>query len=277
MDQKLILRGHPVTFHRKETLMKKAYKWLIIAAVAIALIIVVAFLLTADLPKIAEAFFKTAQGQNFADVQKYLGSGFLAATPLDDLKTFLRNSQLLEYQSASWASRSISGGQGEIEGTVTTKKGGKVPLKMSFVKENSTWKILRIDLAGAGVSRRDGAPDLPSDDKLKQLVTASMHDFAQSVKAKDFTPLYRNISKTWQQQITGEKLGEIFKTFSQNDIDLTNLREMEPVFSKKPFVDDNILTIEGAFPEPSRSTTFVFKYLYEHPQWKLIGINVQMK
>jgi hypothetical protein len=257
--------------------MKKAFKWIVVIAAAIALIIVVVFSLTADLPKVAEAFFKTAQGEHFADVQKYLGSGFLAATPINELKTFLRDSQLMEYQSASWPSRSIRSGEGEIEGTITTKKGGRVPLKMYFVKENSTWKIHRINLAGAGASRHDGAPDLPSDDKLKQLVTASMHDFAQSVKAKDFTPFYQNISKMWQQQITKEKLGEIFGAFSQNNIDLTNLRDMEPVFNMKPFIDENMLTIEGAFPEPSRTTTFAFKYIYEHPQWKLIGINVHTK
>ncbi|MEO6971646.1 MAG: hypothetical protein ABI217_12220 [Chthoniobacterales bacterium] len=47
---------------------------------------------------------------------------------------------LTDYASVFWSNREIKNDRAHLEGSVTTRAGGTIPLTMELVKENGAWK-----------------------------------------------------------------------------------------------------------------------------------------
>ena len=61
------------------------------------------------------------------------------------------------------------------------------------------------------------------------------------------------------------------------NIDLTVLEPLEPVFDGEPRIDeDGVLEITGNYPTEPSQVAFVLKYLYEGTAWKLVGFNIDI-
>lgn len=259
--------------------MKKLLIGIAIIAVIVAAILVIVFRLTSGIVEVADEFFTAASEQDYETAYTFLSEDFKAATSLDEFKQFLAQSAIGDYSEGHWSSRSISGSQGELEGEIETSSGGSVPVKLAFVKEESGWKIhsIRKNPAGLIDTETDGAT-IPDQQSLIALTDESMHDFALAVNAGDFGDFHSNISALWKSQITKEGLYDIFEAFSDQGVDLTILEGMTPVFSEQPLIDDNgILRLAGYYPTQPSLTSFRLSYIYEHPEWKLFGINVKLE
>ena len=183
---------------------------------------------------------------------------------------------LTDYQSATWTSFNINNDQGSVAGTMTTKAGGSVPLKVSLIKESGTWRVSGVTLtAKAGVHVEEPKP-MPTDDQLKEMAKTSLLDFNKSVKSKDFATFYATLSELWKGQTSPEKLKEAFKAFVDKHIDISSIAKSSPVFDQKPEINkDGVLVLDGYYPTKPIKVRFNLKYTYEHPNWKLIGIHVQ--
>jgi hypothetical protein len=104
-----------------------------------------------------------------------------------------------------------------------------------------------------------------------------MLDFALAVKAKDFTAFYRNISKFWKAKTSADELAQIFKVFIDQEIDLTVLDNLRPVLSKNPALNaQGWLVVEGQYDTKPAAVDFILKYKKEDPDWKLVGIEVNV-
>jgi hypothetical protein len=149
---------------------------------------------------------------------------------------------------------------------------------LKYLYEEPEWKLIGIDVnvKEGSISGRKPETILPVD-QLKQLVNATMLDFAVATKARDFTGFYHKIAQLWQAQTTPEELTTAFKSFSDQNIDLTVLQGLDPVFTEEPFLNDNgWLVIQGHYPTQPSITYFMLEYLYEEPEWKLGVINVNV-
>lgn len=115
-------------------------------------------------------------------------------------------------------------------------------------------------------------PDAPA---AKALVQATMATFAQAVNAKDMTAVYNSGAKLFQRQMSVEKLNAAFTPFTKDAIDLSGVAKIEPVLSLPPEVDaDGVLTLKGSFVGKVDTWYYRFRYVYEYPDWKVIGISV---
>ena len=123
------------------------------------------------------------------------------------------------------------------------------------------------------------AAEIPSKEDIKTMTEDSLLAFGEAVKNKDFSDFYDDIADLWQKQTTAKKLLEAFKTFTDQDIDLTNaIKGLEPLFSStKIDPDNNVLIISGYYPTKPNRIIFDLKYLEEEGDWKLVGINVNLK
>jgi len=75
--------------------------------------------------------------------------------------------------------------------------------------------------------------------------------------------------------MSAKKLHENFLPFIDNKIDLTEVSKVTPVLSLPPAIDkDGILTLQGNFPSKPQTWYFRFRYVYEYPDWKPLGYNV---
>jgi len=249
---------------------------LVIIILAIVIILFV-FQLTGGITDTADQFFSAVKEKDFPKAYTFTSQEFQASTSLEELQRFLEGTALLDYQEASWGSRSVSGSQGELEGSIKTTSGGTIPVKITLVKESGGWKILNIHKADAGLLT-DQSLEIPAESVLIQLVNSTLHDLALAINSRDFENFHQKISRLWQSQITKEELFEIFRSFSDQNIDLTVLEGINPVFSEKPLMNaENLLILTGYYPTQPSVTYFILKYTMEHPNWKLIGINVEVK
>jgi hypothetical protein len=122
------------------------------------------------------------------------------------------------------------------------------------------------------------SPTVPSQAELKTLTRDSMRAFSKAVEAQDFTAFHKQISQLWREQITPAKLKSIFATFLEQQIDLSPVTKLEPVFDEAAKIDsDGVLVVQGHYPTRPSAVQFRLKYVNEKSSWKLVGIKVDVK
>ena len=242
-----------------------------------------ALLATANLPKAADAFFSRIAEGNATAAYQSTAREFRAQTSEAEFLQFLKTTSLTDYQTASWSSRSIENDRGTLEGTITTKSGGKIPLTIKLIKEGGSWQIyhLNIPTGGLGRGNEESPPALPSEAEAKQLARESLLSFYQAVAKKDFTAFYASTSSIWQKQTTAAALQNTFRPFAA--VNMTMLLDLvtKPIgFTKAPTLnEDNFLVLEGQTPEGAKQPpllTFELLYHSARGQWKLVGIHVNL-
>jgi hypothetical protein len=98
------------------------------------------------------------------------------------------------------------------------------------------------------------------------------------VKTKSFVAFHQQISALWRGQVTPEQLSDAFKPFMNQGLDISEISGAEPIFTEPPAINgDGVLVLKGSYPTRPMKISFQLKYVYEHPAWKLIGINVQKR
>ena len=110
------------------------------------------FFLTGDMVESVDTFFLNVQEKNMETAYQGLSKAFQDSTDVQQLESFLKKTGLSEFQSASWSSRSIDGGVGSLEGSVSTVSGSTIPLEVQLVKEAGAWKIQHLNRPAVGIS-----------------------------------------------------------------------------------------------------------------------------
>lgn len=248
----------------------------LVAVFAIA--IGAAFFFTAGMVDTADAFFAALKENDMRKAHSLLAAEFKASTDEKALKEFLSRSSITSFKESSWSNRQISGGRGELVGSITTESGGVVPLKLTFVKENGIWKIYALQKPTAGLQTETSSRDAPGKDEAVSLVKRSMHDFTVSVDKRDMTHFYGTLSVLWQKQVTTAELNDAFKPLIDSGANWAVLNRLEPVLSAEGKVDENgVLLLAGYYPTKPSQVHFQQKYVYEGVTWKLFGFHVNAK
>jgi len=255
--------------------MNLVVKIIIGVVAAIGIGIGAVFWFTSGMTDTADAFFASIKTKNYDKAYSYLAEQFRTNTSQAELEAFLARTALDNYKEASWSGRSISGGRGELNGEVKTETGGSIPLKLSFVKENSQWKIFAINKPRAGLSEREN--NMPTEAELLALTKEGMLKFSESVNAKDFSAFHAHIAKIWQKEWTVQRFNETFKQFIDANINMTPvIQRHTPSFDQAPEIKNNILFVKGHYPTRPSQIQFELKYIYEGLSWKLIGTKVDI-
>jgi hypothetical protein len=251
----------------------------VIVLLAAALTLFIACGVQSGLVEVADKFFAAVKQGDYETAYQYVSSDFKKATSIEQLKTFLESSSLANYESASWPSWSVTTEQGELEGTIRTADGESIPVTLTFIKTDDGWKIHYIHRSAAGISEEPtGGREVPGDDRARELATESVMMLARSINAEDFGGFYSHVSQLWQLQTTPGDLQGFFQDFIDQEVDLTVIKGMEPVFSEAPYIDDdNLLQLKGYYPTDPMTTHFELSYMYEHPNWKLVRIDVETR
>jgi hypothetical protein len=121
--------------------------------------------------------------------------------------------------------------------------------------------------------------EVPEETELKSMTEASLLSFGRAVKKKDFSKFYEDVASVWQKQTSPEKLAEVFSEFFDKGIDLPSVvKDMEPIFNHPAAIGANdVLLIQGYYPTKPNRVIFKLKYLSEEGEWKLFGIDVNLK
>jgi hypothetical protein len=258
--------------------MKTFVKIVVGLVVFIMVAVAAVFYFTSGMVKTADAFFQSVKQQDLAKARGYLSEDFKASTDEVALRAFLTKGAILNFKEASWSERSVSGGRGELNGSITTDTKGVVPIKLMFVKESGTWKIYAIQKPTAGLQSEEASPAVPNKADQVAMIKQAMRDFATSVNNKNMEHFRNSISQLWQKEVTTEKLNTVFAPFIEKAIDLTILEKHEPTIDGEPKLGENgRLVIKGVFPTKPSQVYFEQKFIYEGTAWKLVGLSVDIK
>jgi hypothetical protein len=258
--------------------MKTLLKVVIGIAVAIALGIAAVFYFSAGMVDTASAFFEAVKKHDLTAARSYLSEDFKASTDEAALEEFLAKSALTQFREASWSNRQFSGGRGELDGVVTTDSGGSVPLKVTFVKENGSWKIYAIRKPAAGLQTETASPGVPGKPAQVALIRQSIRDFAASVDARNMEHFHGTLSHLWQKQTTAAELDKIFGNTYDAGLNFAVFDGVEPELEPVAALDDNgVLVLKGHFPTKPQQFHFQQKYIYEGTDWKLVGFSYEIR
>jgi hypothetical protein len=228
---------------------------------------------TAALPTTADAFFLALKTGDIAGAKTYLHPDARASTTDAELAAFAKNSALAEYESASWNSRGVENGRGHLEGTLRTRSGKEVPMRVEFRKDGE-WKIQALR-----TPRDEGSDDAavePGESDRVRLVKATTAMFVDAVMRRDFIDFHRRSSGLWQRQMTVAKLTETFKSFSETGANFNVLLDMQPTLDSASTSLTGAYVIEGTYPTKPSQFTYRYSYVYEGLDWKLIGVSANV-
>lgn len=259
--------------------MKKGCLIAIGAAVGVTVLIVaLVFGLTGGVVKAGDEFLAMLGSGRISEAYQSASASLRAQQSQEVFEKTVKDLGLTDFASTSWSSRGFTNDQGHLEGTVTTKSNGSIPLRIDLMKEGGTWKVYSISAPKAGVSVEGRGRSVPSEPGLKALTVESLLAFNKGVRAKSFAEFHKGISTLWQKQITPEKLMEVFRSFIEQDIDISPIESMTPVFEPPAEINtDGVLIVSGSYPTEPSKLQFTLKYVDENSTWKLIGINVKLK
>ena len=120
---------------------------------------------------------------------------------------------------------------------------------------------------------------VPSDEDLRLLVTNTFREFDGGIQANSLTTLWDSFSELAKSQVTPNEVEEAFKLFYSEEFSgaMSKVEGVAPVFDQPPAIDDQAtLVLSGYYPTTPLTVWFNLGYVYEHPQWKLSAINVNI-
>ena len=148
-----------------------------------------------------------------------------------------------------------------------------------YVRQDEEWKLVGVNISSdetpAGTETKATKGEIPPEDQVLLLTNRSMTLLAEAVSHDDFSEFYGSLAALWQQQISKASLRERLADFIDKKISLTVIEGVSPVFSEKPYIDnDGLLVLKGRYPTRPYEVEFELDFYNEESQWKLFGFNV---
>ncbi len=246
-------------------------------AVVGVIVVALVFGLTRGAAKAGDDFLALTSSGKIREAYESCSTTLKTQQSFEAFERAVQRLGLTEVTSASWSNREMKNDRVHLDGTGSTRAGGKVPLTMDLIKEAGNWKVVAVNVPAAGVAVAAGEAKMPSDSELRALALDSLLAFNEAVRADDFARFHEQISAAWQEQITAEQLATAFHDFTEKHIDIGGIKDVQPIFNEPPQIDSNgVLVLSGYYPAKPNRVVFRLKYVYEHPNWKLFGIKVNV-
>ncbi len=272
--------------------MKKWLIGLLIFLVVIVAIVFVALQATKGVVKAADQFFLFLKNSQVEEAYASTAKEFQAATSLQEFKAFLEFTAIGKFDRASWSTRSVNNNTGKLIGSVHTKDGGVIPVEVELVKEEGKWKVISLTKQKAGLTEKEkkeeitettavepaSGKEIPSEEAITRMIHESVYLLGEGLSQNDLTNFYGHIAKLWQSQTDEASLKQSFREFIERKIDLRIIENEAPVLSENPVIDnDGILRLKGYYATKPYMVYFNLGYIYEYPQWKLVGIEINTR
>lgn len=172
-------------------------------------------------------------------------------------------------------------------------KGDPIPLVLTMQWEGGAWRafslktqrnprtglvVNRFSNQGRSMSFEEQNLPVPDEKETRRLVKDAMNEFAQAIAKRDFSDFYAHVSNAWRAKLTETQLERAFKGFMDQEINLTGVVDQAPVLDAQPVIStDGLLLIDGHYPTSPYEVLFNFKFVFEKPEWKLFGVEVNLR
>lgn len=247
----------------------------IIAGVSV--LVGVIFWLTGDVTKAGDEFFAAVQNDDMDAAYALLSDDFKAGTSKEELKAYLAANALDKIKEASWGGRMMTGGVAELEGTITTDGGSKIPLKLRLIDSESGWRINAIEKESAGFKdSAGGSVAVPPVRKQQQLFRDTITVYAESLADQSMQKLWDNSSGIFRRQFTVEQLNEAYGRNYRFAGDYAEISKMTPVIDDARIDEGGFLVIKGHYPIKPQPLYVRHSFAYEGVDWVSSGLVLQV-
>lgn len=132
-------------------------------------------------------------------------------------------------------------------------------------------KLFKTDELG----RIPQATAVPKLVQIREIVNNELIRFSGGLVKNDFKGYLGGTSQMFQSQVGNEALIEAYKPFIDNKVIVKDWIEGDFILTEEPSIDENgILNLTGKYPTSPNSLQFSLGYIYSHPSWKLVRINL---
>lgn len=233
------------------------------------------FVATQPVVDVSNRFLKELGDGHSEAAYQMTSDGYRAEQDIVSFNTITHRLSLDEFESASWASRSIVNNEGKVEGQVQTRSGKSYQTAMELVKENGVWKIAKVKVSDIEMHAYK-IPKIPGTEDLRLLAKTTFLEVNKSIRANDFTSLHTYISEYWRKQTSAEALAKALSGFVQNRIDISIVATLTPTFDPAPTInEDDFLVLSGKYVNGDGRLVFKLKYIQEGGVWKLAGFDMK--
>jgi len=263
--------------------MKKSFKLIFKILLGLLVFAIAGFAaimyFTSGMVTAADRFFQAIQDKDISAAYAGLSPAFQRTASEQDLEGYLKSTAIADFASASWDSRTVNMGSGNLKGSITTTSGDVIPLTLDFVKSDGEWKIYAIHQPVAGIQESPSpSREIPGEEALIDLVQGSTAAFAAAIREKDMSLFHQHISRLWQDQFTVAQLEETYGSFYVLGNGLDVMKNYTPSFDNEPVLDENgVMIISGHYATNPDQLHFQHKYIHEGLSWKLLGYSVQIQ
>jgi hypothetical protein len=250
----------------------------------------------------AQRFFEQVGAGQAQAAYQSAAFGFQAQRSAAVFEAAAKEMGLTEYTGGEWDKPEIDGRTAKIRVHFRTRDGKDVPLVVTLTKESSTWRVYslrtppnestgisenRFTLVGKAPALTDAASQAaPPEAELRQLVRDNLLRFNDAIATKSFDAFYDSVSVAWQtgkltqgqNQLTKGQLQRAFQSFIDQQVNISAIQKVEPVWDAPVSVGtDGLLILSGYYPTEPYRVHFAMKFIYEVPAWKLFGLDVNLQ
>jgi hypothetical protein len=102
--------------------------------------------------------------------------------------------------------------------------------------------------------------------------------FNNAIQQKSFGEFYGSVSSKWRSTLTEGQLQRAFQPFVDQGVNMGGAVKTDPIFDPPPQITtEGLLLVTGHYPSKPYQVVFSLKYIYELPNWKLFGIDVNLR
>ena len=184
--------------------------------------------------------------------------------------------------------------EAKFNARVTTADAQKRTYIATMQNDRGTWRLFSLrtpkradtgraenhfSLVGKGAAFGDALNQpIPDEATVQRMIQQTLAMFNDAVQQKSFNNFYQNISTSWQSQLTERQLQRAFQPFMDQEINIGGALNLKPVLDTAPQIStEGLLLVSGHLPSKPYQVEFSLKFIYELPDWKLFGIDVNLR
>ncbi|WP_035586668.1 nuclear transport factor 2 family protein [Hippea jasoniae] len=253
--------------------MRKFLKFVGIFIVLVVVSFAVVVFLTKDIAEVADNFFASIKHGNYTQAETYLSKGFKSNVSMDKLKHFFPYERFKNFDTASWTSREKdASGVAKLKGSLKFSDGSVMPVRITLVKENDSWKINYIYFPKGGIETSNNNQQNQQDVNFASMVKETTMLFAEAVQTKDYTKLYNHLSVLVKKTATKQQLRNAFKAFEGVNINWNDIKNLRPVITKQYKSTKGVEIVEGYFNTSPSKLKYKLGYYKHNGNWELVSI-----
>lgn len=260
------------------------------------------FYLTSGVTESGEQFLATIGRGDVSAAYRQTSKAFQQTQTESSFHNVVRDLGLLEYQSASWNSRSVENNLARLDGTIHLRSGGSTRLSLTLIREDQNWCVQffegspigafvesslapKVTSASTHAPRQDNGENFqevedsestPTWQHIAPLVATHLDGLVEALDSSDFTKFHAAVSEKWQSQITPDQFKAALGVLRDMPRDWSPADPTKLILDEEMQVDGNgVLIVKGHLPHANRRLAFELKFIRERADWGLFGIMVR--